>query len=66
MPRQLDERIVDAINQAVTKTDQSDDVAKFIVNWFTNLLSGNTDFNNKDDTKRNIERLLDAVKDSNN
>lgn len=57
----IDERIQSAIRESVEMYDQPDAVAEKIIKWFENVADGNESIEEKDDYRRRLESLFDAV-----
>jgi hypothetical protein len=57
----IDERIESAIREAVEMHNQPDVVADKIIKWFENVADGNESIEDKDDYRRRLETLFDAV-----
>lgn len=57
----IDQRIESAIREAVEMHNQPDAVADKIVKWFESVADGNESIEDKDDYRRRLETLFDAV-----
>lgn len=57
----VDERIADAVRQAVERAGQPVAVADRLLAWFEGLATGNESLEDPDSVKRHVEVLFDAV-----
>lgn len=57
----IDERIESTIRESVEMCNQPEAVAEKIIKWFENVADGNESIEEKDDYRRRLESLFDAV-----
>jgi hypothetical protein len=58
----LDEKVKEAIFEAVSNNNQSENVAQKVINLLEELSNGTINLNNQDDIKTYFKVILEAIK----
>ncbi len=57
----LDEKVKEAIFEAVSKNNQSESIARKVINLMEELSNGTANLNNQDDIKTYLKVILEAI-----